>query len=361
MNYLFLLLLVPVLITVFFKVVFHSTVTFKEFGLHVGMVLILTGLFYAVADNCHDTSDMEIINGEILDKKRVKVSCSHSYKCRCYTTCSGSGSRRSCTEHCSTCYEHSYDVDWRLYTSAMDTRININRIDRQGIREPSRYTSAVIGDAVATIHTYDNYIKISPDSLFNIKKDLTEAEKKLVPNYPVKIYDYHRIIRVVNVDANIPINLIHKINTDIALHLRLLGPSKQVNIVFVITKQGSSYKNFLESQWIGGKKNDVIVVFGITEYPKIDWVGVISWTNKEMVKVKIRDDLMEHGNFDTGITEIVAKDIEQHFVRRNMEDFKYLAENYSPPVWVLFLIGVLSSLTSIGIGIFLHSEDIFEN
>ena len=40
-------------------------------------------------------------------------------------------------------------------------------------------------------------------------------------------------------------------------------------------------------------KNDVVVVMGTPSYPRIDWVQVLSWTDVELFKVQLRDELMD--------------------------------------------------------------------
>src|SRR5271156_516756 len=73
--------------------------------------------------------DTEILNGEVLSKTREQVPCEHSYQCNCYTTedCNeDSQGHENCTpeEHCSTCYEHPYDVSWCAQTNLGDICIN---------------------------------------------------------------------------------------------------------------------------------------------------------------------------------------------------------------------------------------------
>lgn len=157
-------LLWPLLMQFFFA----KTIATGEMFATIGLVLVLGFSSWAIGNHL-DKLDTEIISGQVEGKKQVKVSCSHSYKCHCYTTCSG-GKTRTCTQHCSTCYDHPYDFDWDVYTTIGE--FEINRVDRQGTTEPPRWTQIKVADPVAREHSYVNYIKVAPDSLFNNLKNV---------------------------------------------------------------------------------------------------------------------------------------------------------------------------------------------
>lgn len=141
-----LLFLIPVVIAILF-VIYHRKThepmeTLKITAiLTVGSVALQSLLYVTLT--LGKAADVELLNGYVTGKERDVVSCSHSYECMCYYTesCSGSGTSRSCTRtrHCSTCYEHSYDVDWDVHTTVGN--LTIDRIDRQGLDQPPRWTA----------------------------------------------------------------------------------------------------------------------------------------------------------------------------------------------------------------------------
>jgi len=61
------------------------------------------------------------------------------------------------------------------------------------------------------------------------------------------------------------------LNDSISGNLRTLGRKKQVNVIVVLTEiDDPSYKYSLEAKWLGGNKNDVIIVMGFDDH-KITW------------------------------------------------------------------------------------------
>lgn len=321
--------------------------------LHIG---VLMASFIAVAflayysGKAGKTLDVEIWNGEVTGKEQERVSCSHSYSCNCTTStsCSGSGSSRTCSTstHCQTCYEHSHDFDWVVKSNIGN--VDIDRIDRQGVHTPPRWAAVKIGEPFAKKHLHTNYIKGVPDSIFNHAQSMVSSPKlqSLVPAYPKNVQDYYRLDRVISV--GVPVPDLPQWNEGISSILKQLGPQKQANvIVLFVNTIDPQFEYALRSAWLGGKKNDIIVMIGSTEYPKIDWVRVMSWTDKEIFKVELRDAIQELENIDREkiialILDITVKD----FKRKSMKDFAYLENEIDPPEWVIWLaIGIMLSVT----------------
>jgi hypothetical protein len=330
------------------------TITWKEFGLHVlGVVIVVTVMYQMSIYSA--TADVEIWNGEVSSKKMERVSCRHSYDCFCVTVSCG----KDCTTRsCQTCYDHNYDNDWTLRTSL--GRINIRTIDRQGLKEPPRWSVAKKGDPVAEKHKFTNYIKAAPESIFNDLANATKGFDKLIPEYPSTIYDLHYIDRVIAKGVNIPIKNI--LNKDLANMLKPLGSSKQVNAIIVFAgTENRSYIHALEKKWLGGKKNDVVVVIGTKKYPEIAWVDIMSWTKSETFKVKLRDSLTEHGKIDREIVNIMGDNISKHFVRRQMADFEYLKNAIEPSTKALMIMFIIGVLVSSGLAYYFHRNDVFED
>lgn len=72
--------------------------------LSVGIICLST--YYGMIDT-------QILSGRVTDKIKESVSCEHSYSCNCIRTCNG----KSCSTHCSTCYEHSNDYDYNIHST----------------------------------------------------------------------------------------------------------------------------------------------------------------------------------------------------------------------------------------------------
>lgn len=354
METLLFVLLLPMIAPWVAKMIFPHKVGWMEAGISTLIGILLSGFVYAIGSFAQ-TADVEIWNGEITSKAPVKVSCDHDYKCRCRTrniprTCSGSGSKRTCTGGgtetvCDTCYEHSYDVDWRVQSNVGDW--TIHRVDRQGTTPPPRWTTINIGDPASSSHHFTNYVKAVPESLFHDR--LTNTFEGKIPDYPSGISDYYVSNHAITaIGANIPD--LASWNADLRQILRKLGPQKQANVVMVFANTpDQSYLHALEGKWVGGKKNDVIVVIGVTEYPKIDWVAVSSWTENQLFKVQLRDDIMDIGTLDRPqVIKAIERNVLSSFKRKQMADFEYLKYQIEPPFWVLTLAIILGIVSSLG-------------
>ncbi|CAB5514451.1 hypothetical protein LMG26857_03510 [Achromobacter anxifer] len=356
MHYLLLLLVFPLAWPFVAKRIFGHEITFGELGINlaVGCLVVTIGFFggrYITA------ADTELLNGEVHRKESHQVSCEHSYTCNCRESCSGSGTSRSCTTTCDTCYEHLYDIDHTLYTTVGD--IDIRREDRQGLIVPERFKRAQIGDPVAQTHWHLNYIKAAPESLFNkgAGQDALERYRADIPAYPADVYDYHYVNRVLPVNVAVPD--VGDWNMRLALALRKLGPSKQVNAIIVMTKHDSMYAEALEAAWLGGKKNDVVLVLGTPEYPKIDWARVISWTDNHTFKVELRDatTAMKEASAPA-VVDMLEQHIARAFERKSMKDFEYLKTLIEPPTWLLVLLFVVSVIVSVGLSFYLARDGV---
>lgn len=339
METLILATIFPIAWPIFSKIVWRRDIEMSMFLVHLLLFTVsCIGLyFYGVHSK---TTDVEIWNGQVTSKTSDHVFCSHSYSCNCKTNSKG-------TTSCDTCYEHSYDIDWNVQSSAGN--FTIDRIDRRGTKEPPRWTVVQAGQPVSQKYDFENLIKGAQDSLFHEHEYHPEKYPGMLPDYPSNVYDYQFVDRVISV-GGVSVPNMSEWNTKLALMLRDLGPAKQANVIMVFANTSDTmYADALRRHWLGGKKNDVIIVFGTPKFPEIEWVRVISWTDKNIFKVTLRDNLMGIGtlkNPDT-ITQTIHTDIMRLFVRKKMKDFEVLKYEIVPSgtimtvVWILATFGTL--------------------
>ena len=311
-----------------------------------------------------DLSDFAILNGQVTGKERVKVSCEHSYSCNCRETCSGTGNNRSCSTTCDTCYEHSYDVDWRVYTSVGD--LEIDRINRQGTKEPPRWTAVLPGEPASLTDSYRNYLKASPASLFamgEIEKDKV-TYNGLFPGYP-RVFDYYRYNRVIQMQTSYP--QADELNRTLNMELRKLGAQKEVNIIVVFAKTTDPmYRFAFERHWLGGKKNDVIVIFGMDNDRKLSWSDVITFgknSGNELLAVVLKDELRglsERQQFGNAamLSEVITKTVTTNFKRKQMKDFEYLKDDYQPSQGAIMGFVIFQIILLTGMTIFFYNFDL---
>lgn len=351
MSSLFLLLLFPLCWPLVARYLWSARITWAEMGAQMAIACAVIGAGYALG-NIGQTHDNEVWNGSVTSKKMERVHCRHSYDCMCVSVSCG----KDCTTRvCQTCYEHIFDNDWNLYSDLGGMRIST--IDRQGLREPPRWTRARAGDPVAQTHSFTNYVKAVPESLYHANPNLKLKFSGMIPEYPLRIYDYHYLDRVLTVGVSLPD--LAQWNLDLANALRYLGPNKQANVIIVVVKTPDpAYQYAIESAWIGGKKNDIIVLLGVTSPPRIDWVRISSWTDRQIFKVQLRDALMIVGELDrTRVIDTIDVHTRATFVRKNMADFEYLKDEIEPPEWVIIALAILGIIGSLGLSWFFYENE----
>lgn len=352
MAYLF--YLIPSMVILLFAWWISKEITIKEVLVQLLAQMALIGLMTFMIFHSNNL-DTEVWNGVISSKERKVVSCSHSYSCRCRPVCTGSGKTGSCSTKCDTCYKHSYDVSWYAFNNIGES-FTISRVNSQGTIEPPRWSSIRKGDPTSTTHSYQNYIKGNPSSLFR-DQGLKSQFKGQLPTYPEKIYDYYKLNRLVSlgvsVDKDLWNNKISEINGR-------LGKEKQVNFVVVLTKNKPTiYANALGQHWLGGKKNDVILLIDVNDSLEINWAEVISLTYPDF-KVNLRNDINIVKTLSIDVLDIAETRIKNSFKRRPMSDFEYLNAAVMPSTnqWIFGLL--FSIILSLGLSYLFHKIDLDE-
>lgn len=358
-------LLIPIAWPFVAKGIWNTTISFREMALQIVLASTLVVVAWAIGVS-GQSADRELWSGQIVGKSRAEVSCEHDYQCNCRqvsrTVTSGTGSSRTTSTvydtECDTCYEHSYDVDWRVDTNIHGGDFRISRIDRRGISQPPRWSEVEPGQPAATFKSYTNWIKGAPRSLFNATVDI-ERFSDMIPAYPV-VHDYHKVNRIIQVGVSIPD--VGKWNDNLAEALRSLGPTKQMNaIVVVVNTSDRMYRYALENAWLGGKKNDAVLIIGTVDNGKtISWVEVMSWSKNDLFNVKLRDSTQAIGTLDMElILQTFYTTANAQFVRRPMAEFEYLAKERRPPAWLQWTIITVGALISFGLTVWFHNVDVF--
>jgi hypothetical protein len=350
----FVLLLVPAVVGLLFYLFSNARITPKEFALMMVVQIVVAGasagiIYYS------NTHDVEIWNGRVTDKKREIVSCTHQSCCSWGTCSSGSGKNKTTYRCCKRyCDDHPFDVDWPVYTS-LGERIEIDRLSRQGLEQPPRWTTAIVGEPSSTEHSYENYIKAAPDTLF--RRSQTQIAN--LPPYPDRVYDYYRSQSFYPIDLTVFNTAVW--NKELNEVNAKLGKSKQVNIFFVpVLNKPRDYFYDLERAWLGGKKNDVIIVAGVNADLQYQWVEVMSWTKSEILKVTIRDELMVQGVMNPQVAVPAIEDlVQKHFIRREMKDFEYLKSSITPTTTEWFISLFLGIAVAVIMGVVCHKHDLF--
>lgn len=347
-------LIIPsALVILVLLIVGKGRILWWEVLVHLGVVLgLMTGGWFIA--RWSSTQDTEIWNGVVADKGHGAQHCCHSYECNCSPVCITDGEgNTSCSDVCSTCYEHSYDEWWNATTSNGEL-IFSSRCNPPYSAPPTKWAAISIGEPTAIEHSYTNYIKAAPGTLLE-HGNLVEKYRGILPVYP-RVHGWH-VNRLLFCGLPPPAeetgwnSRLMRVNGE-------LGAAKQVNIVIVVASAGPEFYDALAAHWLGGKKNDFILVVGAGEYPKIDWVRVMTWMDPVGtgeaggIHESVPRLVSELAAFDgEKVVEILRREVKAGFKRKPMSDFRYRMKGYEPPLGWLIALGLIGLGVSSGLGL----------
>jgi hypothetical protein len=355
MEGLLLLLLFPLAWPFIAKRIWHTTVNWQEMGLNIVIPVLLATLVWQLGVY-GQTTDHEVWNGQITSKSRVHDTYEDPYDCMCTTDKDGSQS-------CSTCYETRYTVTWSAKSTVGNIRFkHLDRTSRSVYNEsdPVAYKRCKKGQPAAMEKSYTNYVQAVPQSLFNDNSTTAEQFAGKIPAYP-RVHSRYKINRVLNVGTKLSTETA-TLNKDLSESLKRLGATKQANIIVILTEiDDPTYRHAVENAWKGGKKNDIVIFIGV-DGNKITWTDTMTWalnSGNEMFHVTMRDGIEEIGTVDTTkLTPFISKTVSGLYDRPHMKDYEYLADEISPPTWVIVLAIIIAIGGSIGLTILFHYKEV---
>jgi len=332
-----------------------DTISFYEFLAQVGMSLFISLVSIAII-YFSALSFTEVHNSYVVKKYFQDVHCRHSYSCNCVTTCSTSGNTTSCSEHCDTCYEHSFDRDW-IVKAHSGNKFDIDSIDRQGLIPSSFYLNVNMNDPVSYTRSYINYIKASQGSLF-LDETKNQQYAKFLPEYPIRIYNYYNLNRIINLTWKVHITQTDQMKLS-NLNARL-GEKKQVNVILVLVKEiDQNYAYALNAHWRGANKNDVVVIVS-TDGKQIFWSDSFYLKSSSKLRIYLRDSILTMKKFDLDqLLETIESNVSQHFVREHMKNYEYLKYSIVPTKAQFIVALIFNLICSIGLSVFFHKEEVF--
>lgn len=362
----FAILAIPSLIVVLImKYCYDHKITLREVLIHSGIVVVasLFVLMISYAANYSSLGDVQILNGQVTNKFReVETctqysSCKHYWikeKCRYYRDNKGKR-QKSCTSY--KVFDYPYEVDWYVQTTVGN--YTIERVNRQGTMEPQRWSVVKKGDYAATENGYINYLFSDENSLFSSDDKLNKFDPKYVerlPKYPT-INDYYKTYHVINttkVDST-------GFNEYIENELKTMGAIKQVNIQVLIY----NYKDidFVEAtlqKWRGGKKNDVIMFFGVDEDGVVQNFTSTSFAQgmkNEELHAQLRIDALKE-KLTLDLIKKEVHNINQKFKRLENKEFEYLATKMEPRKDVMIIASIFLLILSVFVGFYMRDNEL---
>jgi hypothetical protein len=196
---------------------------------------------------------------------------------------------------------------------------------------------------------YTNKVKAAR-SVFNFSK-VDSADKATY-----KLFDYPKNPDIFNFPVLMGYND-QKAYVKLQRYNATMGSFKQVHMmVLVFTDQPREAGQLQEAYWKGSNKNEFILCIGQSKN-KIIWTKIISWTDKEKLKVtvarKVRD--MDTLNLEA-VVDYMQGDVKKFFVRKNWHDFDYLT--VEPTFTAIIITFIVTLLVTVGVSIFVVKNDI---
>lgn len=357
--------LLPALITVvLFKVFFQKDITLKEFGIHTVGALIITAAVYGLSILVLYSSlyDTEILNGFVSKKYKDTIVCTEYSSCRnyhykteyYYTYVDGKMKRKSRQVKV---FDYPTEYNWEVETS-IGNNFEIERVDRRGTNEPAAFTAIKIGEYAAGTHSYVNPLLMGGVSLFNTESNkgtFSEEEIAKIPDYPSieNVYKFNPFVNTTKFDTSEYRKLVNSALTG-------MGSNKQVNLVYVVyypEDTGPKYPEKVLNKWNGGKKNDVIVFFGvsktgiITEFKSFSYAGGMG---NEFLHSSMLMDFSGSQVFGKTAVSMVLESVNNNFKRLPSREFSYMISDVRPSPLLSLLIVVLVCMA----GVFFIRNDV---
>jgi hypothetical protein len=236
--------------------------------------------------------------------------------------------------------ESSYDHFVKLYgkrPSFVDMHRSYHTNDGDMYKTVWPKTEATF-EEVFTEHSYENRVQASR-SVFSYRHiEEEEVATRGLFTYPEKVslFDFPSVLGDCGAGTEAA-------NKRLQYHNAKLGRAKQVRMWMLCTDSGDpSFGQDQESLWVGGNKNEVVLVKGQ------GWVHVFSWTDHKEPIIETRDHVAQMGTFDpVEAVDFMAGKVGADFERKHFEDFSYLT--VETPTWTIWTTWILVALFSGGI------------
>jgi hypothetical protein len=275
--------------------------------------------------------------------------------------------------------------EWKLVTSVGDVGVSkgvyrnyVGRFNNETKKDIFHADQVSIGDGdmfyvtardmpASVEKPFVNYLRASA-SVQKVSGFISSYKSILRPYPAVSDNGYGRIdlYRVIDAGANAPRAWKDSLDKQLDLSLMSLGSVKQANVlVYLVGTPDLNAAYAIKENWVGGKKNDIIVVIGASKFPKMDFVHVLAWTDVELFKIELRDRILALKELNDGralanvITGQMVKSPQSGgFKRLPMASMEYLIGDIKLPIWCQILIVLIGFGASFGISVILVKNEI---
>lgn len=341
--------------------------TWREYPIQLfGGIIVTIGCFGSFLFYTSGLDDTEVWNGwvtvsEYYEEWEEEVTYPETH-------CTGSGDNQICTTVMKTRIDY-HPPYWQVRTSNGETvsisrntynkyvkrfgghvEHNLSRINQVSIGDGDKYVATWNGEekimvATSVEHSYVNYLKASQS--IGKFSGVSGPYQDFLLSYPRVTGGNFGLIefnRVVSAGVDLPVAWKTIVDNELDKSLAYLGKQKELNVVvYTVPTTDKAFLHALEEHWVFGKKNDVVVVLGTPEFPKVSWAGVMVFHGNHELKVKLRDSILAMNDISDPklFSELLVNHFIEYFKRVPMEELEYLLHDIEMPFWALLIVWLL--------------------
>lgn len=383
-------LLIPIILSIVCFIIFKEKLVWYEvlLPIFIGFILIIGIKNLMISSNTQDTQYLSTyatsVSYEEPWNEYIHQTCTRTYACGTTTTTHANGNTSSQTQYCTETYDCSYveehgprwyvkcangdvyNVSEQKYNQLKSewknsTFIEMNR--HYHTRDGDKYTSDWNKDINSMLtcnwtETYENKVQAS-HSVYNFN-DIDEKEviKNKLFSYPNIGYYSYDLNSILSQKAIFPkeYKAINNING-------LLGAKKKFHLwLLIFENDDRTVADLQQSYWKGGNKNELVVCVGVDKIRRIKWVNVFTWSDKHIVRIKVRNYLNDKKGQFFDILEF--KDflfplVNDEWVMKDWHDFDFLSVELTDNqlIW-LYILVLISTIICLIIAVLndRHSE-----
>jgi len=118
-----------------------------------------------------------------------------------------------------------------------------------------------------------------------------------------------------------------------------LGPMKKVNIIFVgFASSDNTLGHQIETQWQGGKKNDLVICYGK------NWAYCFGWTEHDIVKRNL-ESLFLVPTINNTMLSRIESEVRTNYILKDWNKFNYVDINF--PLWTYIVCIIIMVLIQV--------------
>lgn len=363
MFWIFLTILIPIVLSIYLVVKYKKEVVWFEHlwlygytGVLILIAFLITRFGLALYTEYYGSYVTEIRDYEYWNEY-IHRTCTETYSC-------GTDSKGN-TKYCTRTYNCDYIANhwqyYRAYTSTgewfnlndaeythvlkklggerrfKDMRRNYHRVDGDMYFTKFEPNNGDEYASATTSHLYENRIKASDLTVFNLREVTDEQFEKY------GLHDYPKLRSQIFYPSVIGANL-PRTNKELKEINGRYGKELQVRIFFWIYKNKPLRTGlYQEYYFVRGNKNEVHVCIGLDKSNNIDWVHSFTWS-LTLRTAKIKQDILAMNKLnDVTLSNYVKTDfknqLRSEFKRREFSQFDYI--KIETPTWLIIVILIL--------------------